>query len=654
MMQGGTQSREVGEEGSSTASNISKFSLLGQHLTHFCPPNHQLIPSGHLGFSLGANQPPPSYCFPPPSLPYPHFQPQSHGGNAVLPNTFQVYPLAAAQNFNLQICSEMAAAQDANGRDMLKPGPPGTPPVAGPPISPSIISAVAVLQQKVSQLHSLIQLIFDGGQGNASLCQQHATVAAGVATFISQLALTTAGMLQFSQQQQPLVPYSGQTFPDAQLSHMFGMPVPPGLHLLQTNRSVGQNVSSALGESSGGTLGGPLASLATSTEDCNRLVEKPISRVGSAYYSNHHLPSQENLQCTVEARRNTVASSMDADVTITTFGEGGEILSGSGAAQAAGKANVTSEDLDSGGGSRDEEDDGEAEHLSPGSYELVEMDAIEILAEHTHFCEICGKGFKRDANLRMHMRGHGDEYKTPAALARPERSQDPLGLKPRRYSCPFSGCKRNKNHRKFLPLKTMLCVKNHYRRSHCPKLLTCSKCQSKKFSVVADLKTHEKHCGCDKWQCSCGTTFSRKDKLFGHIGLFQGHMPAFPLHEMNASAVGAATDVAINEADCLAGRRAIEGSEIDSDYRIGGEFSNEVDMVQETNLGSEGDASLGMVGIVGTAAVGGIVQGLESKENRSHISLVGGMNGSLSGSGAPSCRNFSQSGKDVEGLHGLL
>lgn len=53
--------------------------------------------------------------------------------------------------------------------------------------------------------------------------------------------------------------------------------------------------------------------------------------------------------------------------------------------------------------------------------DIVEMDPVEILAEHTHFCEICGKGFKRDANLRMHMRGHGDEYKTASALARPDK-----------------------------------------------------------------------------------------------------------------------------------------------------------------------------------------------------------------------------------------
>ncbi|PWA76226.1 Zinc finger, C2H2 [Artemisia annua] len=59
----------------------------------------------------------------------------------------------------------------------------------------------------------------------------------------------------------------------------------------------------------------------------------------------------------------------------------------------------------------------------------------------------------------------------------------------------------------------------------------CSRCNIKKFCVIADLKTQEKHCGRDRWLCSCGTTFSRKDKLFGHISLFQGHTPAIPLDE---------------------------------------------------------------------------------------------------------------------------
>ncbi|KAL2231911.1 UNVERIFIED_CONTAM: Protein SENSITIVE TO PROTON RHIZOTOXICITY 1 [Sesamum indicum] len=185
---------------------------------------------------------------------------------------------------------------------------------------------------------------------------------------------------------------------------------------------------------------------------------------------------------------------------------------------------------------KSDDDADEGENLPPGSYEILQLEKEEILAPHTHFCTICGKGFKRDANLRMHMRGHGDEYKTPAALAKPNKESSSELILIKRYSCPYVGCKRNKDHKKFQPLKTILCVKNHYKRTHCDKTYTCSRCNTKKFSVIADLKTHEKHCGRDKWLCSCGTTFSRKDKLFGHIALFQGHTPAIPIEESKGSA----------------------------------------------------------------------------------------------------------------------
>ncbi|KAK4441226.1 protein SENSITIVE TO PROTON RHIZOTOXICITY 2 [Sesamum alatum] len=171
--------------------------------------------------------------------------------------------------------------------------------------------------------------------------------------------------------------------------------------------------------------------------------------------------------------------------------------------------------------------------ISHNNYDIVELDAADLLAKYTHYCQVCGKGFKRDANLRMHMRAHGDEYKSSAALSNPMKNasnmsggdQSNIPRPPRKYSCPQQGCRWNKNHAKFQPLKSMICVKNHYKRSHCPKMYVCKRCNRKQFSVLSDLRTHEKHCGDLKWLCSCGTTFSRKDKLMGHVALFVGHTP---------------------------------------------------------------------------------------------------------------------------------
>ncbi|KAG8059144.1 hypothetical protein GUJ93_ZPchr0002g24497 [Zizania palustris] len=179
-----------------------------------------------------------------------------------------------------------------------------------------------------------------------------------------------------------------------------------------------------------------------------------------------------------------------------------------------------------------------------GDYDVVELDAAELLAEHVHFCDVCGKGFRRDANLRMHMRAHGERFKTLDALSRPGQAKPPAGRE-LRFSCPYAGCNRNRAHRRFRPLKSAVCARNHFRRTHCPKLYACERCGGKKrFAVLADLRSHLRHCGEEaQWRCSCGTTFSRKDKLFGHLALFEGHTPA--ITELNKGVVPAPAEASI-------------------------------------------------------------------------------------------------------------
>ncbi|XP_057526080.1 protein SENSITIVE TO PROTON RHIZOTOXICITY 2-like [Amaranthus tricolor] len=173
------------------------------------------------------------------------------------------------------------------------------------------------------------------------------------------------------------------------------------------------------------------------------------------------------------------------------------------------------------------------------NYEVVELEAADLLARYTHCCQVCGRGFKREANLKMHMRTHGDHYKTSLISNNTsnkslidEENNNSKNMVLRKYSCPQEGCRWNKKHSKFQPLKSIVCVRNHYKRTHCHKMFMCKRCNLKQFSVLSDLKTHEKHCGDVKWHCSCGSSFSKKDKLMDHVGLFVGHTPLIVVSQL--------------------------------------------------------------------------------------------------------------------------
>ncbi|KAG6548747.1 hypothetical protein Mapa_009757 [Marchantia paleacea] len=560
--------------------NLNKFSLLGQQLTYAQQQNP--APPSNMGFSLGVH-------------PQQQQQVQNHqshsqafaqaqtmngggGGNErgyanFLQNMANPAVVGGGPSFNQnnnQNNSHFMSQVPQSGQEFLNKNMAMG--LQGSPGQEAIMSALQIIQQKIGQLQAIVPFLASGQiQPGNNQAQQQQAAAANTINMINQLAAVATSMLPCqaqapqqssavpNQQQQPQGPM-GNNFPgppNNQLSEIIqhlGESIPPqAYNFFQQqggSNSMGgqQGLPSMSNSSVGNSMASSFAGMQGSGSNNNLAATLPnlgpglvggLSGVFGCDGGNGSPNPGQNLRN--KELGSGLSNQMGNGIARNTLGTAGggreSSVMPSRPSSHQSMANSPSQ-LDDDGGrrrARDDDDDGEGEKLDPSEYELIEMDAIEILAEHTHFCEICGKGFKRDANLRMHMRGHGDEYKTPAALARPDKAaHDQAAVKERRYSCPYGGCKRNKKHRKFAPLKTMLCVKNHYRRSHCPKMLACQKCKSKKFSVVADLKTHEKHCGCDKWQCSCGTTFSRKDKLLGHIALFQGHTPAVPLGDADS------------------------------------------------------------------------------------------------------------------------
>ncbi|KAI4373559.1 hypothetical protein MLD38_011675 [Melastoma candidum] len=334
----------------------------------------------------------------------------------------------------------------------------------------SLLYGVALLKEKLHQIQSLVGILVshehhhDGGQGHPSM----AVAVAGIGDLIQEVMMNASSMMFACQQMTAVTAPPGASRPaHAQPQGMFGT-----------------------------DEGSPHAGLDWYVDSNSFVIRCCSSQDGTVDKNGHGMTCNDSNR---NSGRSTIISMLKNNDNV-------------------------------GGGNNTDCD-------------VIEPGASELLAMYTHYCQICGKGFKRDANLRMHMRAHGDEHKSNSALSSPMKNgskvavgggtdcqggdKDMVFIKPpsRKYSCPQEGCRWNKKHSKFQPLKSMICVKNHYKRSHCPKMYICKRCNRKQFSVLSDLRTHEKHCGNLKWQCSCGTTFSRKDKLMGHVTLFVGHTP---------------------------------------------------------------------------------------------------------------------------------
>ncbi|ONM23407.1 protein indeterminate-domain 6, chloroplastic [Zea mays] len=136
--------------------------------------------------------------------------------------------------------------------------------------------------------------------------------------------------------------------------------------------------------------------------------------------------------------------------------------------------------------------------------EVIALSPRTLLATNRFVCEVCSKGFQRDQNLQLHLRGHNMPWKL--------KQKDPKDARRRVYLCPEPTCVHHSPSR---ALGDLTGIKKHYCRKHGEKKFRCDRC-SKRYAVESDWKAHGKTCGAREYRCHCNALFSRKDNFITH------------------------------------------------------------------------------------------------------------------------------------------
>lgn len=145
----------------------------------------------------------------------------------------------------------------------------------------------------------------------------------------------------------------------------------------------------------------------------------------------------------------------------------------------------------------------------------VRVVPLSLIVDKKPFrCEECGKGFKSNQVLSIHMRSHGERTLSDTTIV-DDRGQSVAGKAsgvPRKTPSACPVCKKV-----FVGLYEL---RRHYGRKHSTgeRKYKCTRVGcNKKFYLIGDLKEHLNHCGQPAICACCGAEFRFKCNLQTHL-----------------------------------------------------------------------------------------------------------------------------------------